>query len=158
MAGEPHIVHVGTYILCIGQHDRTLPETEVIDAVGAFGYSEEALAVGTFHTHHQHILAVPLYGAGIESGVDADSLHKAGIGGRIEIIAPGRRHHLGCYHGVLVSAIHTIAFNGAVASLYQRLISAQDESLAVFKEVHKLFHLRHSGCKKYFRIIIKFHK
>ena len=27
-----------------------------------------------------------------------------------------------------------------------------------YEEVHKLFHLRHSGCKKYFRIIIKFHK
>src|SRR5690606_1385383 len=48
VAGEAHVVDVHVGVFGLGHHDRIIPETEVVDAVWAFGNGEEGFPIGSF--------------------------------------------------------------------------------------------------------------
>ena len=63
MACEPHVVDISRRHHIVGHGNGFVPEAEVIYTIGAFGHGEKALAVGSFHPHHQQVFAIPLDGS-----------------------------------------------------------------------------------------------
>ena len=62
MLCETHIIDVRSRNHIVGHRDGLVPETEVVDAVGRLGHSEETLTVGALHANDEDISAVPLHG------------------------------------------------------------------------------------------------
>lgn len=61
------------------------------------------------HADNENILVLPLYGAGVESGVAAYALHEIGVGSGVKIIFPVWRHHFGGDYGIGVALVDTVA-------------------------------------------------
>ena len=74
MCSKSHIIHIGCRLTILRHCDRTVPELEVVDTVRALSYCKERLTVSSLDAHYKHILAVPLDGARIECGIDAETL------------------------------------------------------------------------------------
>ena len=123
VGGKAHIIHIGSGLSPLGHRDGTRPEGEIVHAVGTFGHGKERLAVGSFYTHHQHILVFPLDGAGIKGGVNAETLHQVRVAVRIEVVAPLQRSMVGRQDGILVTLVHTVPLHGEVLSFNQLLVA-----------------------------------
>jgi hypothetical protein len=91
VSGQPHVVHVRLRNSGVGHDDRIVPEAEPVDAGRALGDGEKRFAVRAFHPCHQDDIAAPLHGAGIEHGIDGETLHHERVGGLIEVVAPEKR-------------------------------------------------------------------
>ena len=85
--------------------------------MGALSDGEERLTVGSFHPHHHIVTVLYLDGAGIECGVDAESLHKIGVARRIEVVAPLQRGMVGGHHRKLVSFVNPVILDGHIDPL-----------------------------------------
>ena len=131
---QSHVIHVDCRIVGIGHGDRMVVETEVVDAVGAFGDGKERLAVGTFHADNEHILAVPLDCARIKRGVHAYALHEVRVAHRVVVITPEWRSHACRNHRVLVAAVYAVVLYLFVRAAYQFLIFALYLVFSFFKD------------------------
>jgi hypothetical protein len=70
---------------------RFVPEAETVDAVFGFRDGEEALSVPAFDADADDDFSLPLDGAGVEGGVDAEALHEEWVGPGIEVVTPFER-------------------------------------------------------------------
>ena len=75
MSREAHVVYIRCRNHVFGHGDRIIPETEIINAVGALGYGKERFAVSALHTHHQQVLAVPFDGTRVHGRIHTDTFH-----------------------------------------------------------------------------------
>ncbi len=113
-----------------------IPESEIVDTVGAFSNRKKRFTVGTFDSYHKQILAVELDCAGVENGVASDTLHEERIGSRVEIVLPERRNH-GCgKHRVLITVVDTIAFYGSIFASNQFFVLIEDERFTIIENIH----------------------
>ena len=108
VGGETHVIDIGGGDHILGHGDGLRPEMEVVYAVGAFGNSEEALAVGTLHTHDKQVFAMPLDGSAVERGVHHDALHQVGIILLIEVVAPLQRRVLGSENRIFITCVDAV--------------------------------------------------
>ena len=120
--GQAHVIDVRGGLPVFGHRNRTRPEAEVVHAVRALRHGEERFAVRTFDAGHEHIFAIPLDGAGIHHGVDAEAFHQERIRFLVQVVAPfqgrvGRRQH-----GIRIAFIDTVPLNGNILHLQQRLV------------------------------------
>ena len=119
VGGQAHIIDIGSRHDILRHSDRLIPETEVVDTVRTLSHSEETLAVGSFHTYHEQILAIPLDGTRVERSIHHDALHQVWITLLIEVVTPLQRSMLCCQNRVLVLLVD------AVAPLYRFVLAAQ---------------------------------
>ena len=88
VAGQAHVIDIGGGFAPFGHRNRARPELEVVHAVGTFRHGEEGFPVGRFHAGHQDVSILPLDGAAVEDGMDAEAFHQVGIGLRVEVVTP----------------------------------------------------------------------
>ena len=122
MRGQPHVVNVGSRLAVFGHRHGTRPEPEIVDAVRAFRHGEEGFAVRAFDAGYQHIFPIPLDGAGVEHGVDAEALHQERIRILVQVVAPLQGSVLCRQHRVLISFIDAVPFDGNVLPFNQLLV------------------------------------
>ncbi len=134
--GQTHVIDICAGVVGVRHCNGTPNETEMVYAVLAFGKREVRLAVHTLHAHHQIILAVEFYSSGVKGSVHPDTFHEEGVCGWIEIIFPDWRHCVGCYNGVFVTGVHTIALRGFVDAGDKSLVTALYFVFALVKRLH----------------------
>ena len=88
MGCKTHVIYICRWLTILRHGYRTVPEAEIIHSVRTLRHSKERLAVRSLNTYYEDILSVPLDGAGIESRMDFEALHKIRIGLLIEVITP----------------------------------------------------------------------
>ena len=112
-----------------------IPETEVVDAVGRFGYGKERFAVVAFDAHHHYIIVAPFDGSRIEGGIDTNALHKERIGLGVIVITPKEWRMGSCNDRIFVAIEDTVALDRIVLATDEGFVLCLDQGLA-FIEVH----------------------
>ena len=148
MLCDTHIIDIrgGNHI--VGHGNGLVPETEVIDTVGRLGHCEETLTVGTFYAHHEHILAVPLDGTGVQGGITHDALHQIGVVLLVEVIFPLQGHVGRCQNRVLVLLID------AITPLHGFVLLAQQFFMMLAQSGHLLLKFCHILIYFFIRLLI----
>lgn len=100
MAHKAHVIDIDVGIFSFRKHDWTATKSEPIDAIGAFGEAEERFAVVALNAGDETNFAVEFNGPGVEDGTDSEPFHSEGIGGGIEIVAPGNGDMIFGKHGM----------------------------------------------------------
>ena len=85
---EAHIIDIGRGLSPFRDGDRAGPEPEIINSIGTLRHRKEGFPVIPFDSGYQQVTAVPLDGAGIHNGVDANAFHQEGIGLGIQVVTP----------------------------------------------------------------------
>ena len=111
VGGQPHVIDIDSRLAVLRHCHRIVPETEIVDSVGALRDGEERLPVCAFHSYREHIFSVPLDGSGIEGGVDAESFLQIRIRGRVQVIFPEHRSMSARENRILVSFINAVHIN-----------------------------------------------
>ncbi len=135
MRGEAHVVDIGSGDDVVGHCHGTFPEAEVVDSVGAFGDGEERFAVAAFDSHHDDVFALPFHSSGVEGCVDAYTLHEPWICGGVEVVFPERRYALGCYDGMHIAVVDTVALDRCVFARDKFLVSVDDCFFACLENI-----------------------
>ena len=139
MCREAHVVDICSGNHIFGHCDWLWPEAEVVDAVRTLSHCEEALAVGTLHTHNKHILAVPLDGTGVECGVHHDTLHQVGIVLLAEVISPLKRCVSRCEDRVLILLVNAVILSRWLVGLAQQFL------MRLAQSCHSFIKITHDG-------------
>ena len=122
--GQPHVVDVGLFGAGVGQLHRLVPEAEAVHGGIALGHRKKALAVAALHAGDKIELAVQLDGAGVEHRVDAQPLHKMGVGFGVQVVPPDQRGVVAGQHRVFPAVIDAVVKIGLfVFAGKQRLLA-----------------------------------
>ena len=135
MCRQPHVVDVSSRFAIVRHGHGTVPETEMIHTVRAFGHREEGFSVCAFHPDYQDITAVPFDGSGIERSMDAETFHQIRICLHVQVIPPRKRRMVSCQNGVFVPFINTVAFHRLVFLVYEGFMLSF-QPLESFFKVH----------------------
>ena len=86
--GQAHVIDIRRRLAIVRKGDRTVPETEVVDAVRALGHGKERLAVGRFNADTKQVFVAPFDRTGVKGGMDAEPLQQERIRLLIQVISP----------------------------------------------------------------------
>ena len=76
MSGEPEIIYIGVGLTGLGHGDRALPESEIIDPVGALGDGKEGFAVVSLSPYCEQVFILPFDGPAVECCIESNPLHE----------------------------------------------------------------------------------
>ena len=140
MLRDAHVVDVGGRNDILGHGDGLVPETEIVDTVRRLSHGEERLAVGTFDTHYEAVLSVPLDGSAVERSIHHDALHEVGVVFFAEVIFPLQWCMLCGQNGELPLLVDAIPpFQGFVFSRQQLLVVSTQRFYFFFEIAHLFF-------------------
>ena len=138
--GKSHIVNIGLVRLGVGETHGEIPEAEVINRAVALCHCKEGLSVVALNSCHKVILAVKEDSTRVQHRIDAQPLHKMGIGCGVHIVSPDNRCVCSCKHGVLISVIDAVVGVGNhVPACDKLLILSYHSRLVLFKFVHQSY-------------------
>ena len=138
VSGQAHVVNVRVALGSLGQENRLFTETEAVHAGNGVGNGEERLAVVAFNAADKRDFSVHLNRAGIEDGVDAETLHEVRIRRRIEVEFPLRRNHLIGQYGIDVTvetAVVPVVVD-RVRTGHERFVTSEHPRFLLFKIIH----------------------
>ena len=111
MGGQPHVIDIRRGLSKLRHSDRTGPETEIIDSIGAFSHGEERLAIGALNSGHKNVFSIVFNCPRVHYRMDPKPFHKVGIGLLVEIVPPLNGSVSGGQNRVLISDEYTIPLN-----------------------------------------------
>ena len=148
MRSQPHVVDIGGRFAILRHRHGTGPETEIVDTAGTLRHSEEGFAVRPFNPCDQDIFSIPLDGAGIEHGMDAEALQQVGIRIRMQVVAPLQRGMLRRQHRIRISFINTVPFDGNILPFNQLLVRLPQPGKSLFVGHSRMMDSLSQNCLK----------
>ena len=137
MLRDAHVVDVGGRNDILGHGDGLVPEAEIVDTVRRLGHGEERFAVGTFDTHYEAVLSVPLDGSAVERSIHHDALHEVGVVFFAEVIFPLQWCMLCGQNGELPLLVDAIPpLHGFILSRQQLLVMSPQRFYFFLKITH----------------------